>query len=184
MGCEQMSFLKNRPVLCLLLIFSVVFLAVFSVIALTQSPYSMPSSEALVVDGGMEIKLGPFPNATSVALDSAITVDAVASATIGNLHITPETLIASSSSESTGPLTYLYKFYPAEPLKPATNYTVSATIMDNQVSWSFTTTAESFKPPLTYSLAKNVIWIALAAAALATLIAAIIIRRKQEKNRA
>ena len=184
MGCEQMSFLKNRPVLCLLLIFSVVFLAVFSVIALTQSPYSTPSSEALVVDGGMEIKLGPFPNATSVALDSAITVDAVASATIGDLHITPETLIASSSSETTGPLTYLYKFYPAELLKPGTTYTVSTTLFDRQVSWSFKTTTEPFQPTLTYSLAKNAIWIAMASAASATAIAAIIIRRKHAKNSA
>ena len=175
-----MSFLKSRPVLHLLLIFSVVFLAVFSVIALTQSPYSTPSSQALVVDGGMDIEVGPPPNATGIALDTAITVDALASATVSNLHLTPEVSIAYSSSETTSPLTYLYKFYPTEPLTPATTYTASATIMDTPVSWRFTTTTEPFKPTLTYTLAKNALWIALATAASATAIAGFIIWRKEK----
>ena len=175
--------MKKRPVLLLVLVFSAVFLATYSVLVFTLSPYSTPSSQALVVDGGMEIKLGPPPNATNIALDTAITVDAVASATVANLGLTPEVLIAYSSSETTGPLTYLYKFYPAEPLTPATTYTTSVAILDRVVTWSFTTTTEPFTPTLTYNLARNAPWIALATAASATAIAGFILWLKEKQTK-
>ena len=179
-----MSLLKRlRPVLLLALVFSAVSIAMFFAIAFTQSPYSTPSSQTLVFGGGMDIEVGPPPNATDISLDTAITVDALASATISNLHVTPEVSFAYSSSETTSPLTYLYKFYPTEPLTPATTYTASATIMDTPVSWKFTTTTEPFKPTLTYTLSRNALWIALATAASATAIAGFILWLKEKQTK-
>jgi hypothetical protein len=88
--------------------------------------------------------------------------------------------IARVTTEVSGPLTFLNTFYPAQPLKPATTYNVSATIIDVPVSWSFTTTSEPFNPGISFFLATNVLWIALSAAISATSIIGVTIwfRRK------
>lgn len=128
-----------------------------------------PSQQVLLVDG-MSITVGPPPNSTNVPLDSKITVDALASVDLKDLHMTPEVAIARVTSEVTGPLTYLNAFYPAKLLKPATCYNVSVAIMGVPLSWSFTTTNKSFNPGISFYLANNVLWIALSIAALATTI--------------
>ncbi|MBM4401095.1 MAG: hypothetical protein FJ045_04005 [Crenarchaeota archaeon] len=176
---------KLHLTLRLAVVFSASFLTVFSAIFLTQSAYSTPSNHVLIVDG-MDITLGPPPNSTNIPLDTTITIDALASASLNDLHMTPEVPIARVYSEVSGPLTYLNTFYPAQLLKPATSYTVSVTIMDVPVSWSFTTTSEPFNPGISFYLATNVLWIALSAAISATSIVAFVIwffRRKQVNHK-
>ena len=160
-------FKKLHMVFILAAAFSVLFLTVYLAIFLTQSANSKPLSAVSIIDN-MEIALGPSPNSTNVSLDTAITVDALASAALEDLQLTPEVRIARVYSEVTSPLTYLNTFYPAGLLEPGTTYTVFVTIMDLPVSWTFTTTAEPFKPGIGYLLSTNGLWISLAIAASAT----------------
>jgi hypothetical protein len=178
MNHSEKLYLASR----LAVVFAASFLTVFLAIFLTQSAYSTPSNYVSVVNG-MDITLGPPPNSTNIPLDTTITVDALASAALNDLHLTPEVPIASRYSEVTSSLTYLNTFYPAQPLKPATSYTVSVTILNEPVSWSFTTTSEPFNPGISFYLATNVLWIALSAATSATIIVgfAIWLRRKRVK---
>ena len=179
-----MSLLKKlRPVLLLALVFSVVFLTVFFAILLTQSPYSTPSSQAVVINGGMDFNVGPPPNATNIPLDSTVTVEALASAALNDLHVTPEVSIARVTSTTTGPLTYLSVFYPAEPLKPSTSYNVSVTIMNSPVSWVFTTTNEPFKPSISFYIAANAFWISLSTAAATTVIAGLAVWFREKRGK-
>jgi len=166
--------------LLLAIVFSASFLAVFLAIFLTQSAYSTPAQDILTVDS-MAITLGPPPNSTDIPLDTAIIIDTVNSAEVSDLHIIPEVPVARVTSENSGPLTSLKTFYPAQQLKTATTYNLSATIMDTPVLWSFTTTSESFNPGINFYLATNVLWIAVSAAVAATSIAgfALWYKRKQ-----
>ena len=163
---------KIRMALILAAVFSVSFLAAYLAIFLTQSGHSTPSSYLSTVNS-MDIGLGPPPNATNVPLNTAITVEAVASAALNDLRLTPEVSIARVYSEASSSLTYLNTFYPATLLQPATTYNVSVTILDMPVSWTFTTTSEPFHPDMNYYLATNVLWISLVFAAGATLVVGI-----------
>ena len=158
---------RLRTGLLLLAVFAASFLFVFFPILLTQSAYSTPSNYILMHQG-MDLTLGPPPNATGIPLDTTITVDALASAALNDLQLNPPVPIARVYSESTGPLTYVTTFYPAQVLKPATTYTVYVTILGAPVSWSFTTTSEPFSPGTSFILASNAAWISLSGAAVAT----------------
>jgi hypothetical protein len=157
------------------------FLIVFLTIFLTQSAYFTPSSDTLVING-MDIALGPPPNSTDIPLDSTITVDALASASYNDLHVTPQVTFASVTSETTGPLTYRTTFHPDKLLQPATSYTVSVTIMNTPVSWSFTTAPEPFNPRIGYYLASNALWISVSVAAAATAIGGLVVWFKERKR--
>ena len=156
-----------RLLLLLALVFSVTFLSVFLGIILSQSAYSTPPAYTIDIDG-MGIKVGPPPNSTGNPLDTSIIIDALTSASLADFQMTPQVFIARLSSENSSPLTYLNSFYPAQPLKPATFYTVSVIVMNVPVSWSFTT-AEIFSPGISFYLATNEFWIALLTAILVTL---------------
>jgi hypothetical protein len=173
-----------RRVLILALVFSAVFLAVFLTILATQSAYSMPMSQAVTINDGLDFNLGPPPNATKVPLDTAITVDALATAALNDLQVTPHVSIARVTSTTTGPLTYVSVFYPAELLKPSTMYNVSVTVMNSPVSWIFTTTNEPFTPSMSVYIATNVVSISLSTAAAATVVAGLAIwfRRNAESE--
>ncbi len=160
---------RQSMVLLLVLVFLVSFLIIFLPIILTQSAYSTPNSYSSIING-MTITVGPPPNSTNIALDTKIIVDALASASLDDLHASPEVNFASVSSETTGPLNYQTTFYPDKPLDPATYYTITVTIMETTVSWSFTTTTEPFHPETSYYLATNGLWIALGAATATTII--------------
>ena len=173
-----------RLSLLLSLVFSVTFLSVFQAIILSQSAYSTPPAYTLDIDG-MGIKVGPPPNSTGIRLDTSIIIDALTSASLADFQMTPQVGIARLSSENSSPLTYLNSFYPAQPLKPATFYTVSVIVMNVPVSWSFTTTAEVFSPGISFYLATNGFWIALSTAVLVTLISGypLKLRSKAESNK-
>jgi len=174
-----MNLLKNlRAASPLIAVFSAIFIAVLLAILFTQAANSSPS-QYVFERNGMEIKLGPPPNSTDIPLDTTITIDALATATITDFHVTPQVPLTRWYSEVTGPLNYLYTYYPAQPLQPATVYTVSATVSDASLSWSFTTTAELFKPSLSYLLATNALWIALSTAVSATAIVSLAVRWKK-----
>ncbi len=161
---------KMRATLILAAVFASTFLTVLVVIFSTQSAYSTPDtylSEAV----GMDITIGPKPNATDVPLDTTITIDALSSATLNDLNTTPEINIANIAVEVSGPLSYKQTFYPAQLLKPATTYTISVTIRDTPVSWSFTTTSEPYQPTISFYLATYAPWIALAVATIITSLA-------------
>ncbi len=158
-------------------VFSVSFLVVFLAILLTQSEYSTPTSYASIFNG-MDIAVGPPPNSTNISLDTTITVEALASASLNDLHVTPKVNFASVTSETTGPLTYLTTFHPDKLLKPGTSYNVSVTIMNMPVSWSFTTTSQPFHPGTSYYLATNGLWIALSVATFSTTIAAFVTKAR------
>jgi len=165
---------KQYAVLLLVAVFLGAFVAAFLAISLTQSAYSAPS-QSLVGLNGMDITLGPPPNSTDVRLDTTITIDAVATAEITDLRLTPEVPIASVASHTTGILTYVNTFYLAKLLTPATFYNVSVVVEGVPVSWSFTTTSESFRPGISFYLATNVLWIALAVAASATAVVGFVV---------
>jgi hypothetical protein len=171
---------KMRAALILAGVFVFTFLTVFLVIFLTQPAHSTPDSYVLEGDG-MAITIGPKPNSTDVPLDTTITIDALASAALNDLHLTPEVPIARVTSEVSGPLSYKQTFYPAQLLKPATSYTVSVTIVNVPVSWSFTTTSELYHPTISFYLATYVLWIAFSTATATTLLVGLAIWYRKKR---
>jgi hypothetical protein len=165
--------------LILAVVFVFTFLTILLVISYTQSAYSSPDNYISVVDS-MDITIGPKPNSTDVPLDTTIIIDALSSATLNDLHLSPEVSIASVAIEVSGPLSYKQTFYPAQLLKPATSYTVSVVIKGLPVSWGFTTTAESYSPTLSFYLATYVFWIAFATSVAATLLVGFAIWRRKK----
>ena len=161
-------------------VFALTFLSVFLVISLTQSAYSIPEHYASGVNG-MTITIGPKPNSTDVPLDTTITIDALSAATLNDLHMAPEVPINSVAIEVSGPLSYKQTFYPAQLLKPATSYTVSLTIRNIPVSWSFTTTSELYHPTISFYLATYVLWIAFSTAIATTLLVHLAIWYKKKR---
>jgi hypothetical protein len=151
---------KQNHVLLLALTFSATFLITFLTITFTQSAYSTPASYAFIING-MDIAVGPSPNSTNIPLDTTISVEALASASLNDLHVNPIVHFATVTSETTGPLTYRTTFCPDKPLKTATLYNVSVTIMKVPIQWSFTTTSQPFRPDINYYLATKASWIAL-----------------------
>ena len=177
-----MNLSKNmRAALILAAVFVFTFLTVFSVIFLTQSAHSTPDRYVSEFDD-VTITIGPKPNSTDVPLDTTITIDALSSAALDDLRLTPEVPISYVGIEVSGPLSYQRTFYPAQLLKPATSYTVSVTIRDTPVSWSFTTTAEPYQPTISFYLATYVLWIAFSAAIATTLGSLAIWYRKKRVN--
>lgn len=175
-----MNLSRNmRAALILAAVFASTFIIVFLVISSTQSAYSTPDTYVSVA-GGMDITIGPKPNATDVPLDTTITIDAFSSATFNDLQITPEVSIANIAVEVSGPISYKQTFYPAQLLESATTYTVSATIRDEPISWSFTTTSQPYQPTISFYLATYAPWIALVTAATTLLIGSIIWHKKKQ----
>jgi hypothetical protein len=174
-----MNLSKNmRAALILAAVFASTFLIVFLVISSTQSAYSTPDNYLSEFED-MDITIGPKPNATDIPLDTTITIDAFSSAELNDLHTTPEVPIASVTVEVSGPLSYKQTFYPAQLLKPATSYTVSVTIRDTPVSWSFTTTSEPYQPTISFYVATYAPWIALAVATTTTMLTGSAIWRRK-----
>ncbi len=177
-----MNLSKKQYVgLFLALTFFASFFLVFIGILLTQSAYSSPSSRLSIINE-MDITMGPPPNSTNIPLDTTITVDTLATASLSDLHVVPEVNFASITSGTTGPLTYRTTFYPDAMLKTSTLYNVSVTIMGTPVSWSFTTTAQPFHPGISYLLATNRLWIALAVAASTAAIVGFVLWLKGKKK--
>jgi hypothetical protein len=170
-----------RLVLILVVVFAFTFTVVFLGISSTQSAYSTPENYLSEVEG-MDINIGPKPNATDVPLDTTITIDAFSSATLNDLQTTPEVPIANVAVEVSGPIAYKQTFYPAQQLEPATTYTVTVTIRDTPVSWSFTTTSEQYQPTISFYLATYAPWIAIATATITTLLSASAIQRRKKKQ--
>lgn len=175
--------IKMRVVLILAVVFLSTFFASMLIISSTQSAYSTPEDYVTEVED-MAITIGPKPNSTNVPLDTTITLDALSSAALSELHITPEVSISSIATEVSGPLSYKQTFYPAHLLKPATCYNVSITIKEVPFSWSFITTSEIYQPTANYYLATYAPWIALATATTTTLLAGLAIwqRKKRAKH--
>jgi hypothetical protein len=172
---------KLHVTLILVVVFVLTFLTLFLVISNTQSAYSTPGSYASAVND-MTITIGPKPNSTDVPLDTTITIDALSSATLNDLHMAPDVTIALVTSEVSGPLSYKLTFYPAQLLEPATSYTVSVTIKNVPVSWSFTTTSEPYNPTVSFYIATYVLWIAFSAATATTLLVGLAIWYRKKRS--
>ena len=168
---------RTRFIMYLITVFSIVFLVTFLTIQFTQSAYSTPAKDVLAVEG-MRITLGPPPNFTNIPLDTTITIDTLASVALNDLRITPEVPISHVTSYVSGPLSYEETFHPAHPLDPSTSYAVSVTILDVPVSWTFTTTSETFNPGISFYLAKNTLLIAFSVAVLASVSFGLIISHR------
>ena len=171
---------KMRVVLILAVVFASTFLSVFLVISLTQSAHSTPDYYVSDVDG-MTITIGPKPNSTDVPLDTTITIDAFSSATLNDLQTTPEVSISNVAVEVSGPISYKQTFYPAQLLESGTTYTVTVTIRDMPVSWSFTTTSEPYQPTISFYLATYAPWIALGTTVIITLLVGLAIQRRKKQ---
>ena len=167
--------------LILVAVFALTFIIVFIVILSTQSAYSTPDTYLTAVQG-MDITIGPKPNATDIPLDTTITLDTFSAATLNDLQTTPNFSIANIAVEVSGPISYKQTFYPAQLLEPDTTYTVSVTVRDAPVSWSFTTTSQPYQPTTSFYLNTYAPWIALAAAAIMTLLVGSSIWRKKVIN--
>ena len=165
-----MRFFKNkRFFFILIVIFAISFSVIFFFVSLTQTAYSSPSQTTILFNQ-MSINLGPSPNSTNIPLDTVITVDTIASASLTDLYTIPYETFEYITSYATGPLTYETRYHPAQPLKPATSYTISVTIFDNPVTWNFTTTSQPFTPKINYFLAKNNLLITFLTAIIITLL--------------
>ena len=163
-----MQYSKNKRLFFIfIVIFAISFSTLFLLISITQSAYSIPSQTTIMVNQ-MSITLGPAPNSTNIPLETAITVDTIASASLNDLIIIPDEKFDHITSYATGPITYETRYYPAQPLKPATSYNMSITIFDNPVTWTFTTTSQPFTPEINYYLAKNNVLIILLTATIIT----------------
>ena len=149
-------------------------------ISFTQSAYSTPTKKTSMFDT-MTITLGPPPNSTDISLDTTITIDTVATATLNNLQITPQTPISHMESVTSGSLTYDNIIYPAQQLEPATAYTISVNILDVPVTWTFTTTSDPLDPGFGFYLVKNNVGISLTVAVLNTLVLGLLIWFKKGK---
>jgi hypothetical protein len=165
---------KLRMALLVAVILFSSFLTAFLTIFLTQFAHSIPPTSALAADDGMYIKVGPPPNSENVSLDTLIIVDALTSASLSDLRLTPEVPIDLVTSEVSGPLSYERRFYPAQLLEPSTSYNVSVTILTTPISWSFTT-AKVFVPGIGFYLTTNIVWVSLSVAYLATVIIVLVI---------
>jgi hypothetical protein len=177
-----MKFSKNLLLIfCFIIIFLGFFLGVYFLINFTQSSYSTPSRSVFLLNE-MSVTLGPPPNSTNIPLDTTIIIDSVASASVNDLHIIPETQISYQTSSVSGSLTYEKTFYPNEPLQPNVTYAVSATILEIPLSWTFTTTSEIFNPKLGYHLTRNATLIALSTASLAVFIFGVIFRLRKRST--
>ena len=172
---------KMRTALVFAVVFLSTFFATMFIITATQSAYSTPDEYDTTV-GNMVIKIGPKPNSTDVPLDTTITIDALSSATLGELQITPKVSISSIATEVSGPLSYKQIFYLAQLLEPATSYSVSTTIKDTPFSWSFITTSESYQHITSYFIATYAPWIALAVAIITTLFVVLAIRTRKKET--
>ena len=149
---------KLQLIIGFIIVFLTSFVGTYFSITLTQSPYSTPSKGLLQI-GEISVSVGPQPNSINISLDTAIIIDTVASAQIENLNITPEIPILYETSSTSGSITYENVFYPKDSLQPSTSYEVSATIFNNSISWTFTTSSNEFQPTISYQLIKNVILI-------------------------
>jgi hypothetical protein len=173
---------KTKTALILTAIFACTFVATFLAISLTQSAYSTPDHYTSDVEG-MDFTIGPKPNSTDVPLDTTITIDALSSASLDDLHLTPEVPISYVGVEVTGTISYQRTFYPAQLLEPATSYTVSVTIRGVPVSWTFTTTPQPYHPTITYYLATYALWIALSTATATTILVGLTIRYRKKQTK-
>jgi hypothetical protein len=165
--------LKSFHIAILLIVFFVSsFLAVFLTVTLTEYGYSTPSvsvSGSVDAVGPVGFSLGPSPNSTNVPLDTKIVVYTMRPTTVKDLHLTPEASVGHEcSSYGENGLSGKYTFYLNEPLKTATTYNASVFIMDQVVSWNFTTTRKSLESGISFYIATNVFGIALAIATIGT----------------
>ena len=177
-----MNLSKNmRAALILVAVFASTFIIVFLLLFGTQSAYSTPDTSLSAVEG-MDITIGPKPNATDIPLDTTITIDTFSAAILNDLHVTPEVSIANVAVEVSGPISYKQTFYPAQLLQPATTYIVSVTIRNEPVSWSFTTTSQPYQPTTSFYLSAYSPWIALVTAIITTTLASSAIWRKKKQT--
>ena len=163
------SFKNKRFFFILIVIFAISFSVIFFFVSLTKTAYSSPSQTTLLFNQ-MSINLGPSPNSTNIPLDTVITVDTIASASLTDLYTIPYETFDYVNSYATGPLTSETRYYPGQPLNPATSYTISVTIFGNPVTWNFTTTSQPFTPKINYFLAKNNLLITFLTAIIITLL--------------
>ena len=177
-----MGLSKNmRAALILVAVFASTFIIVFLALSGTQSAYSTPDTSLSAVEG-MDITIGPKPNATDIPLDTTITIDTFSAAILNDLQVTPEVSIANVAVEVSGPISYKQTFYPAQLLQPATTYTVSVTIRNEPVSWSFTTNSQPYQPTTSFYLSAYSPWIALVTAIITTTLASSAIWRKKKQT--
>ena len=132
---------SRKKFLRLSLLFVVLFLTLYFGVTLTDFGYSRPSIMVTNV-GGLGVALGPESGDTNVALDTFFRIGTMRHTTVKDLQLTPEVPIARRRDLPEGLAGGDYRFYPAEPLEPATTYNASVSIMGETVSWSFTTTSK------------------------------------------
>ena len=166
-----------------LLSFSIVYLA----ISLTpfahnrELAHSYPSLEGSsnLFPAGI---FGPAPKVTDVPLDTTIVIVLTRPVTIENFTLAPQGPAFTQTIEHSPPASETYTFYFAEPLEPATTYTVSMLSGGKPVSWNFTTTTEPYEPHYSTYLYPSVPWIALVIALTVTCSVSLIIWAQKRKN--
>ncbi|MGD6807042.1 MAG: Ig-like domain-containing protein [Candidatus Bathyarchaeia archaeon] len=121
---------------------------------------------------------GPAPNSTGVPLDTAIVIALTRPVNIENFSLAPQGPAITQTVEHSPPASETYTFYFAEPLEPATPYTVSALSGGEPVSWNFTTTTVPYEPQYNTYLYPYVPWVALGVAVLVTFSVCLIIWQK------
>jgi hypothetical protein len=137
---------KLRIAFLLTAVFALLFTGTFLTINFTQLGYSTPSKLSGAYGGsiGVYVAVGPLENSTNVPLDTTVVVYTSRNPLVTDLHLTPEVPIENKINVPVDDgLSGKTTFYLKEPLKPATTYNASVVVMNETVTWSFTTTTET-----------------------------------------
>jgi hypothetical protein len=79
------------------------------------------------------------PNGTNIPCNTPIQVETWRPTHVGNLTLTPNVPILNRVEKTVVVASLQVTFNLARPLQPNTNYTVSIPIMDETITWNFTT---------------------------------------------
>ena len=189
--CLEMRIRSILQVILILIgVFLASFLTVFLVIYLTPSPYlheraySIPPRNerwgSSVPDTGNSI--GPGLNATNVPLDTTVIIDQMRPFYIGELKLSPEVPIASRVDEDYWPASRFTIFYFSEPLKPSTTFNATLFVVNQTISWNFTTTTEPYHPRYEAMPSELGMYITVITSAIVTSVVGLTIWKKKNAN--
>jgi hypothetical protein len=129
---------------------AVILLAAFLVLSAAQ----LPQSHATSYPYGKTMSLSPVapfaiiisPSGSDIPLDTPIQVETWRPVTVGDLNLTPVTPVLYREEKVVVVASLQVTFYLSEQLQPNTFYTVSVPVMNETISWNFTTGTTTTNP--------------------------------------
>lgn len=128
------------------------------------------------------LSLSPKPGSINVPRNMAIWIDEPRPVTVKNVSLSPEVLIAKRTDQHYMPASADITVYPKGLLQPNTTYNVTAIVAGTSSWWIFTTSSKPDQVAFGAKLSPYNVWLALAVAVIAELIAIKVIVRKRKLN--